>query len=206
MAAVLNGVKICAFVHIVLVSVLSISTVMCLGAGASQVMETKEKANELVQSYSKRFGANNTRLNEKNDVSFGEYGFHHDPDRGILTGRVYVMKLRSRLFSPEEVVKAKKAMLELNSSRITPLFERAGGYFAFDENEDMLFLKKDFPVDSTTSRTLREQMDELADVAAKWAFRWYRWSMAIIYGQAQPPHPPLPVTRQNDAQHDEYKR
>jgi hypothetical protein len=110
------------------------------------------------------------------------------------------------LMKPELVKRAKQAMAELNGPKIIPLFERAGGRFEFDTAKDILFLKKDFPVQTTTERQLREQMDELSDVGAKWVFRWLGWAMQIIHGDTQPPGPPLPVTRANDTQHTEFKR
>lgn len=197
---------------------LALAALLCWMVGAACVWRTSEqnmkaeataervKANELVANYAQHIGASGVKLNPDGDTSVGELGFHYDPSRRLLTGRIFIMKLNSDLLSPEVATKAKSAMLELNSPELIPLFERAGGHFEFDASKDMLFLKKDFAIELTTSKQLREQMDELADVGAKWTFRWFKWAMQITYGYASPPNPPLPVTRQNDSQHNEFKR
>ena len=186
-------------------------TIGCSSKGSESTLmadnpSERVKANKLVASYGSRMGASGANLDVANDRSFGDLGFHYDQTRGVLTGRVFIMKLNSDLLTPELTAKAKTAMLELNSPRIVSLFERSGGHFAFDAKKDILFLEKDFSVVHTSSKQFREQMDELADVGAKWTFRWYKWAMEIIYGYVSPPNPPVPVTRLNDAQHTEFKR
>jgi hypothetical protein len=184
------------------------ATAGCRGKGGQMTGQNgdREKAAALVRSYGRHLGAATLELDAEDDRSFGETGFHYDGARRVLTGRVFIMKLDSDLMKAELVERAKQAMAELNGPKITPLFERAGGRFEFDTAKDILFLKKDLPVQTTTERQLREQMDELSDVGAKWVFRWLGWAIQIIYGDTQPPHPPLPVTRANDAQHTEFER
>jgi len=166
----------------------------------------REKAAALVRSYGRRIGAAVIELDAENDRAFGETGLHYDAARRVLTGRAFIMKLDSDLMKPELVDRAKKVMPELNGPVIVPLFERAAGYFEFDAAKDILFLKKDFPLATTTERQLRDQMVELSAVSAKWVLRWYGWAMQIVYGTARPPGAPLPVTRGNDAQHTEFRR
>ena len=183
-------------------------TAGCRGKGAQMTDQNgeREKAAALVRNYGRHLGATAIELDAENDRSFGEAGFHYDPARQVLTGRVFIMKLNSHLMKPELVQRAIQAMAKLNGPKIIPLFERVGGRFEFDPAKDILFLKKDFPVQTTTERQLREQMDELSDVAAKWVFRWFGWAMQVIYGDTQRPGPPLPVTRVNETQHTEFKR
>lgn len=184
-----------------------IVTTGCIGEGAEMTNEKgdREKAAALVRSYGRHLGATVTEMDADNDRAYGETGFHYDARRRVLTGRVYIVKINSHLMKPELVERAKAAMTELNGPKIAPLFERAGGWFEFDPHKDSLFLQKDFPLQTTTERQLREQMDELVEVGTKWVFRWYGWAMQIIYGSANSPGPPLPVTRANDAKHPEFK-
>lgn len=160
-------------------------------------MSDIETVNKLIRSYGDHLRVHGAQLDANNDRSFGDCGFHYDPIRRELTGRVFIVKLDSDLMNPELVDRAKHAMAELNGPKIVPLFERVGGRFEFEPTKDILFLKKDFPL-QTSERELLKQMDELSDVGAKWVFRWYGWAMQIIYGTSNPPHPPVPVTRQND--------
>lgn len=176
------------------------------GAQMSNQNSEREKAVALVRSYGRRLGATVTDLDSEDDRSYGEAGFRYDATKHVLTGRVFIMKLNSHLMKPEVVERAKQAMSELNGPKVLPFFERVGGRFEFEPVKDILFLKKDFPLQTTTEGQLREQMDELSDVGAKWVFRWFGWAMDIIYGDTPPPGPPLPVTRANDAQHKEFKR
>ena len=178
------------------------------GKGAEMMDESgdKQKAAALVRSYGRHLGAAVTELDADNDRSFGNSGLHYDGTRRVLIGRVFIVKLNSHLMKPELVKRARQAMAELNGPKIIPLFERVGGRFEFNQSKDILFLTKEFPLQSITERQLRDQMEELSDVAAKWVFRWFGWASQILYGQAQPPGAPLPVTRANDAQHTEFRR
>jgi hypothetical protein len=192
-----------------MVGVLSFS----LGASIASVvwvvginMADKDKADLLVRSFAAHVGAPHVTLDKDNDWSIGDMGLHYDPTNNHLIGRVYIFKLSSHLFTPEAVAAAKEAMLELNSSKIIALFERSGGYFEFEDKKDMLFLKKSFAVETLSPSELNKNMDELAAVGAKWTFRWGPWAMDIIYGREPPPNPPIPVTRRNDPQHNEYMR
>jgi hypothetical protein len=154
----------------------------------------RAQANELMASYARRVGVYDAELDAEGDVAFGEFGFHHHPDRDVLTGRVFVAKAWREGATPETEDAYRKVARALDDPQIGRMFEQGGGYFVLDETKRMYFLMKDFPLATTTPAELAEQMEELRDLGATWTVRWFGRVADIAHGRELPPV--RPVTRQ----------
>jgi hypothetical protein len=164
------------------------------------------KANELIEQYGRTKGVRGASLDADNDRSFGECGFHFNPQDGTLTARV----LLGRAFTSDtdEALKnnVRKVVKALNDSKqLQGTFELSGGRIVLDEEARMFYLKKELPVKSTSPSQLRKEMEDLLDLGAKWELHWLAWAGAIVHGHAVPPGPPLPVTRKNDHLHEKSR-
>jgi hypothetical protein len=153
-------------------------------------------ANQLVASYGRHLGVSDARLDEQLDRSFGECGFHYDPQRDVLLGRVYVNRARIKSASPKGQKNYRDFVHALNDPAIGGMFERGGATFVLDEEKEILFLVREFPVGSTSAGQLRSDMDEIRDVSATWTTRWIRRVARIL--DDEEPRPTAPVTRHND--------
>jgi hypothetical protein len=147
-------------------------------------------------SYVRHEGVYDVELDQKGDAAFGEFGFHHDPDKNALTGRVFVAKAWFPDDAPEIQDNYRKVGRALNDPAIGGMFEHGGGYFFLDEDKRMYFLARDFPLERTTPKDLRLGMDALRDLGAAYTTRWFKRIAEITHGRALPPA--LPVTREND--------
>ena len=157
---------------------------------------TLEQANELVATVGRDFGVRDARLDENLDRSFGDAGLRYDPLRRTLIGRAYVGRIELSQLSEDERKNWENNYRALNDPAIGGMFERGGGRFVLDEDKEILFLVKEFPVATTSPRVLRREMGELMNLAAVWTFRWFRRVIAIANDYE--PAPTSPVTRAND--------
>jgi hypothetical protein len=160
----------------------------------SKPLHGRDKANALVASYGSHLGATDAMLDKDNDRSFGECGFHYDAKKDILEGRVFVAKAYLTDNKPEKVANFHKVARALNDPKIGGMFEQGGGHFILDEQKEIYFLIKEFSVE-TTSRELRQQMDDLLNLAATWRMRWFVRVARITQGRELAPTEP--VTRKN---------
>jgi hypothetical protein len=140
------------------------------------------KANSLVASFGTNLGAIDVFLDSSNDRSFGECGFHFYPDKQLLVGRVYVGQAWSPSAPPEAIINVRKCHVALNDPKIGGMFEQGGGHFVVDEAKNIVFLVKDFPVDSTTSQQLGKEMEYLLSLGATWSVHWRHRVACITHG------------------------
>jgi len=98
----------------------------------------REKADYLVRNYAKHAHVPVRGLDENNDVSFGEFGFHYSPEKEILVGRVYNGRARIKAH-PELRSKIRRSLQALNDPKIGGMYDRGGGYFVLDEEKEMFF-------------------------------------------------------------------
>lgn len=158
-------------------------------------IEGRDKANQLMASYARKNGVYDAELDDSGDVAFGEFGFHHEPDRDALTGRVFVAKAWQKGAPPETQDAYRKVARALDDPQIGGMFEQGGGQFALDEDKRMYFLTRDFPLATTSPADLAEGMEALRDLGATWTVRWFGRVADIAHGRALPPV--QPVTRDN---------
>ena len=62
-------------------------------------MNERDKAQALMVDYGKHAGkmdAAHQTFDQNNDRSFGDFGFHYFPEKGILQARVYVAKVNTK--------------------------------------------------------------------------------------------------------------
>ncbi len=156
----------------------------------------REQANALVASFGRSVGDHKASLDASDDRSFGECGFHYDPDRDVLEGRVFIERTWTADDGPDVQANFRKVAAALNDPEIGGMFETAGGRFRLDEAKRMLFLTKDFPVASTSAGELKREMEEMLDVGAVWTTRWLARVAGIAHGW-QPP-PTNRVTRESE--------
>ena len=104
----------------------------------------REKANYLVQAVGKRVHVSDAQLDADDDRSFGEFGFHYDPKRDVLTGRVFIAKAYLDK-NPTITENFRKSAVALNDPKIGGSFEHAGGYFVLDEKKTEVLLDERLP-------------------------------------------------------------
>jgi hypothetical protein len=153
----------------------------------------RDKADALVQSYARWHNLYNITLDANGDAAFDGTGFYHDPDKDALVARVFVSKAWIKGDPPEIQDKYRKVARALNDPHVGGMFEQGGGYFQLDEDKRFYFLKRDFPLATTTPKELREAMEKLLDLAALWSMRWFVRVAEVAHGMALPPG--RPVTR-----------
>jgi len=154
------------------------------------------RANELVGDFGGAMGASGARLDADLDRSFGEVGFHYDRGRDVLIGRVYVADARIKNRPQEVREKYREVARALNDPAIGGMFEQGGGHFVLDEDKEMYFLVRAFPVATTDSRVFRREMEDLMNLGATWTMRWFYRVTNIAHGEEPPPK--TRVTRDND--------
>lgn len=147
----------------------------------------KDKADELVSAYSKHVGARGRNLDANNDVSYGDSGLHYDAERGVLVGRVLITTVRTKDAPEERLVAYRKMVEALNDPKIGGMFENGGGTFVLDEEKQMYFLTKDFPVLSTNKAQFLADMDDLQSIGAVWTTTWVFRVAMIMHGNEKAP-------------------
>ncbi len=128
----------------------------------------RELANGLVRYFGARVGVRSARLNEHGDRSFGEFGFHFDPQNEILTARVFVADAYLR----GDHAHPKQYFAILDTLNGLPR-ERAGGKFELDEGQEMFFLVRNFPVHEISPEVFGIEMERLINTGAKWTMEWF---------------------------------
>lgn len=163
----------------------------------------REKANYLVASFGRWLGVYDAELDMENDRSFGECGFHYNPEKDSLRGRVYI----DMAWEPDDPEPAKanfrKVAKALNDPKIGGKFERAGGKFVLDEEKRMFFLVKDFNVAETTPRALRVKMEKLMNVGATWSVDYLGRVARVAHGWEPPPDEPVPWSIEGQGSEEE---
>ena len=167
----------------------------CVSGNNGKNLHGREKANYLVNAMGKRVHVPDAQLGSSDDRSFGEFGFHYDANRDVLTGRVFIAKAYLDK-NPTITENFRKSAAALNDPKIGGLFEHAGGYFVLDEKKQKFFLMKDFPVENITPSQLWERMEDLIDLGARWSIKWVGHVGRMAHGYEPPPT--HPITRQND--------
>jgi hypothetical protein len=134
----------------------------------SEERDIRERANRLVSQFGSNVGVQ-ANLDEHGDRSFGEFGFRLDPEEKALQARVYIADayLRGEYAKPEHFRTVLQA-LKADQSH-----DRAGGEFVLDEDREMYFLVRSFPIQSTSPATLRHEMEKLINAGAQWSSKWF---------------------------------
>ncbi|HEY0263282.1 MAG TPA: hypothetical protein VGC07_02045 [Granulicella sp.] len=158
------------------------------------------KANALVAAYAKHVGARDAvhqSLDEHNDRSFGDFGFHYFPDRDVLQGRVFYGKSHIKEW-PDRAHFERQVIAGLNDPKIGGMYDRGGGYFVLDEDKQMYFLMKDYPMATTDVMAFIKDFDNLNDLMGIWVTSWGPHAARQSYGAE-----PLP-TQHIDREHNPY--
>jgi hypothetical protein len=159
----------------------------------------RDKANALVVSFGKYVGINDATLNNNNDRSFGEFGFHYESEKNVLIGRVYITKADLNEATSEETESIYRVMKVLNDPKVGGMFENGGGYFMLNTEKQILFLVKEFPLTTITPQELCKDMENLINLGATWSMRWFSRVAGIAHGWESAPTEP--VTRESEKNH-----
>ena len=162
----------------------------------------RNKAQALVAAYAKHVGVHDAihqTLDENNDRSFGDFGFHYFPEKDVLQGRVYIARSHIK-DKPQLAAGQRRFAANLNNPKIGGMYDRGGGYFVLDEDKEKYFLVKDYVVSTTTPSEFIKDFDNLNDLGAIWLMSWGPHAADQSYGAE-----PLP-TQRIDREHDPYKR
>jgi len=162
----------------------------------------REKAQALVAAYAKHVGAHDAvhqTLDENNDRSFGDFGFHYFPDRDVLEARVYIVRSDIK-DDPDRATYERKVDAGLNDPKYGGMYDRGGGYFKLDEDKQILFLVKDYQVSETSAAEFIKDVDNLNALGGIWVMSWFAHAADQSLG-AEPP-PTQRITRENNL----YKR
>jgi len=162
----------------------------------------REKAQALVAAYAKHVGAHDAihqTLDENNDRSFGDFGFHYFPDRDVLEARVYIVRSDIK-DDPDRATYERKVDAGLNDPKYGGMYDRGGGYFKLDEDKQILFLVKDYKVSETSAAEFIKDVDNLNALGGIWVMSWFAHAANQILG-----HEPLP-THFVDREHNPYSR
>lgn len=149
----------------------------------------KAKAEALVAAYAKHVGAHDRlhqTLDENNDRSFGDFGFHYFPEQDVLQARMYIVKsdVRDR---PDTAIYAAKVDAGLNDPKIGGMYDRGGGYFHEDEKQQILFLVKDYKVSAISPSEFIRDVDNLSAISGIWVTSWFKHAARQSYGKEPPP-------------------
>ncbi|HRI66250.1 MAG TPA: hypothetical protein PK156_18510 [Polyangium sp.] len=151
----------------------------------------RDKAQLLMHSYARKQGVYDAELDARGDVSFGNFGFRHDEEKGALVGRVFIAKAWMLGDPPEYEDAYRTVARALNNPAVGGLFDQGGGYFRLDEDKRMYFLEKDFPLGKTTPAEVEEGMERLRSLGATWTMRWFARVADVAHGRAFPPAKPV---------------
>jgi len=169
----------------------------CLMSNDINQLNGRDKANALVVNFGKYVGIDDATLDENNDRSFGEFGFHYHLEKEVLVGRVFIAKMYLSTLTPKETKNVYLVMKTLNDPKQGGMFENGGGYFVLEK--EMIFLVKEFPLTTITHQELRKDMDNLINLGATWSMRWFSRVAGIAHGWESPPTEP--VTRESEKNH-----
>jgi hypothetical protein len=162
----------------------------------------REKAQALVAAYAKHVGAHDAAhqtLDENNDRSFGDFGFHYFPERDVLEARVFIVRSHIKDW-PDRASYEWRSQRAMDDPKIGGLYEHGGGHFVLDEDKQICFLVKDYPVASTSVAAFISDMDRLVEIGARWSISWA--GHVAVQAAGAEPIPSHPVTLENDP----YKR
>ena len=163
-------------------------------------MQEREKAQALVAAYAKHVGAHDAihkTLDQGNDRSFGDFGFHYFPEKNVLQGRVFYAKSHIKDW-PDRAHFERQVIAGLNNPAIGGMYDRGGGYFVLDEEKQMYFLMKDYPVSTTTPAELVRDFDNLNGLMGLWVMSWGPHAARQSYGKEALP------TQRIDREHNPY--
>ena len=166
----------------------------CLMSNDINQLNGHDKANALVENFGKYVGIDDATLDENNDRSFGEFGFHYHLEKELLVGRVFIAKMYLNTLTPKETENVYLVMKTLNDPKQGGMFENGGGYFLLEK--EMIFLVKEFPLTTITPQKLRKDMDNLINLGATWSMRWFSRVAGIAHGWESVPTEP--VTRESE--------
>lgn len=160
----------------------------------------REKAQALVAAYAKHLGAHDAvhqTLDENNDRSFGDFGFHYFPDRDVLEARVYIVKSDIKDW-PDRAPYQRRVYAGLNEPQFGGMYDRGGGHFQLDEDKQILFLVKDYKVSNTSPSDFIKDVDNLNALSGIWVTSWLGHAANQILGHEPPP------THFVDREHNPY--
>jgi hypothetical protein len=159
----------------------------CLMPNDINQLNGYDKANALVQNFGKHVGVHDAILDKNNDRSFGGFGFYYDSKKDILIGRVYITKSDLSEATQEETESINRVMKALKNPKKGGMFDNGGGSFVLNIDKQILFLIKEYPLISTTSKKLRKDMDNLINLGATWSMRWFSRVAGIAHGWESAP-------------------
>ncbi len=158
------------------------------------------KADSFVAAYAKHVGARDPlhqTLDKDRDRSFGAFGFHYYSDRNILPGRVFHGNSHIRDW-PDRAHFERQVISGLNDPKIGGMYDRGGGYFVLDEEKQMYFLVKDYPLATTDVDQFLHDFDNLNQLSGIWLMSWGPHAARQSYGAEPPP------TQRVDREHNPY--
>ena len=160
----------------------------------------REKAQALVAAYAKHAGAHDAvhqTLDQDNDRSFGDFGFHYDDKKDVLQGRVLIVRSHIKDW-PEGAASERQTIAGLNDPRIGGMYDRGGGHFVLDEDKQMYFLVKDYPLSAASAAEFIKDFDNLNSLGGLWLMVWMPHVADQSHGKE-----PLP-TQRIDREHNPY--
>jgi hypothetical protein len=154
----------------------------------------------LVATYAKHAGAHDSlhqTLDANNNRSFGDFGFHYYPEKDMLRVRVYMFKshIKDR---PDRAAYERKSNEALNDPKIGGVYDRGGGYFWLDTEQQIMFLAKDYPLQSINTEQFVKDVDNLRGLAGPWLMWWGPHVADQAFGREPPP------THFADRKHNPY--
>lgn len=158
----------------------------------------REKAQALVAAYAKHVGAHDAEhqtLDPSSDRSFGDFGFHYYPDRDLIQARIFIVRSHIKDW-PETASNEWRAQRAMEDPKIGGLYEHGGGHFILDEEKQICFLVKDYPVESTTAGFFISDMDHLMKIGARWSMSWA--GHVAVQAAGAEPIPTQKITLEND--------
>jgi hypothetical protein len=123
-------------------------------------------------------------------MALGESGLAYDATKDSLIGRVYVNIALIKGMDPEAITTQRRMLNALNDPKIGGMYDRGGGVFVLDEGREAWYLVCAFPINKTTSASLRRDMTRLQVVAATWTVKWFFEVAMIMHGKEEPPTQP----------------
>jgi len=159
-----------------------------------------DKAQALVAAYAKHVGVHDAihqTLDKDHDRSFGDFGFHYFPEKDVLQGRVFNGNSHIKEW-PDRAHFERQVIAGLNDPAIGGMYDRGGGYFVLDEDKQMYFLVKDYPVSTISVEKFIKDFDYLNGLSGIWLMSWGPHAARQSYGAE-----PLP-TQRIDREHNPY--
>lgn len=164
----------------------------------ASLLSGRQKAEALVAAYARHVGAHDAvhqTLDAADDRSFGDFGFHYFAQTDLIQARVFFTRSHLKDW-PQTIERQKMVHAGLNDPKIGGMYDRGGGHFVVDDEKQMIFLVKEYPVSSTNTAEFIKDVDNLNQLGAIWLTSWGGHVALQSYGAE--PLPTQHITREND--------